>query len=89
MNLTELKKKSAADLIAIAPVSYTHLDVYKRQGFHQMMQSSQQKSGCFTGAGLGLASDILAFKRQRQGSSLNRRTMDEASIRQAFQQRFA
>jgi hypothetical protein len=51
------------------------------------MQDRQQIGSSFTGAGLGLSSDILALERRRQGRRLNRRTMGKASVFNAFQQR--
>ena len=34
LNITELEQKTMAE-----PVSYTHLDVYKRQGFNRSMEN--------------------------------------------------
>ena len=56
-------------------------------GFHQVMQGGEQKGGGLAGASLGLAGDILAFERQRQGGGLNRRAVDKAGVLHAFLQR--
>jgi hypothetical protein len=44
------------------------------------MKQRDQKCGCLSGSGLGLARDVLAFECQRQSLALNRRALNEAGF---------
>ena len=49
----EIAEKYGADALRFNPVSYTHLDVYKRQGLQRQILSGDPHAFCLDGGGGG------------------------------------